>query len=44
MTLRHRLAHALGSNLGAVEVFWWCDVLWVGFRCDCGELRHVDRA
>ena len=37
---RHRVAHWLGWNRGEVEVWTEPDgVLWVGWRCVCGELR-----
>lgn len=45
--IRHRVAHWLQWNGGTVETWWEPDCcspdsrLMVGFRCSCGELRHV---
>lgn len=51
MTLRHRIAHALGWYTGRVETFWALfrhgddKRLMVGFRCDhCGDINHAHEA
>ena len=51
MTLRHRIAHALGWYTGRVETFWALfrhgddKRLMVGFRCDvCDDISHVHEA
>lgn len=40
--LKHKIAHWLGRNRGATEVWWHNDVRTEGFRCKgCGELTGV---
>jgi hypothetical protein len=39
--IKHRLAHAIGWNLGRVETWWEGEELMVGFRCECGDLSGV---
>ncbi len=44
--LWHRLMHLLGRNHGQVVTQWDAerDVLWVGYRCECGEVQGVHAA
>jgi hypothetical protein len=42
MSIRHRLAHWFGWQVGRVDTWWEADRLMVGFRCGvCGALAGV---
>lgn len=41
----HKIAHIFGWNHGEIETWWGNNKkLYVGFRCNCGELQGIEEA